>query len=259
MRPDASKGQWELSYYTCVLRFVAGKGHIFEKEKVRSNLAMFKKIGIHWIGLDGVNLLEPMEFDLQEAVHLLKGWFKEFGLKVSSLHYGGPTFASLSTGQDVVRENMVKHVEIFKLWEPGALVIHPVWIMGENNNSGIVQKYDLEVAEHGEKKIFKVIEENLKIMGKQAAKYGIKLAIENLGKAETEHLPLLVKAIDEPNVGYCIDSGHAHCSGLAVPNLIRQAGSRLFETHFHDNRGPDYAGRFWNHQLAGCNHCFKRG
>ena len=246
MRPAASKGQWDLSYEACVFGFVPGKGMTFAKEKVRSDLEIFKKTGVRWICIVGINPLEPlvpMGYNLQEVICMAKEWIEELGLKVSSFHYSSPTFAPLNAGQDSAREILVKNVELFKIWEPKSFVVHPVWIMGENSNPGMSQKFDLEVAEHGEKEVLRVIAGNLKIMGKQAAKYGIKLAIENLGKlggSQKDYAPLFVKMIDEPNVGYCIDSGHAHCSGLAVPNLIRQAGSRLFETHFHDNRGPDY-------------------
>lgn len=39
------------------------------------------------------------------------------------------------------------------------------------------------------------------------------------------------------NLGICVDSGHCHLNGLDVPSVIRTCGSRLCETHFHDNYG----------------------
>ncbi len=37
--------------------------------------------------------------------------------------------------------------------------------------------------------------------------------------------------------GFCLDSGHVHCSGLDVATPIRTAGSHLLTTHLHDNLG----------------------
>ena len=80
-------------------------------------------------------------------------------------------------------------------------------------------------------------------MGKHTAQYGIEIAVENMLPVcqVGEHpakIMRIVELADEPNVGICLDSGHAHCSGHNVAEAVQMAGQKLFETHFHDNIGP---------------------
>lgn len=78
-----------------------------------------------------------------------------------------------------------------------------------------------------------------------AKKAGIGLAIENMVDfrdcrrrfcgGDPEELIDLVDTINDPSVGICIDTGHAHVSGIHVGSFIRMAGSRLKCTHIDDN------------------------
>ncbi len=78
-----------------------------------------------------------------------------------------------------------------------------------------------------------------------AKRAGIGIAIENMvdfgGKrrrycgGDPEELIELVDAINDPDVGMCIDTGHAHVSGIKVGAFIRMAGDRLKATHIDDN------------------------
>lgn len=47
----------------------------------------------------------------------------------------------------------------------------------------------------------------------------------------------IIKEIGRPNLGICLDSGHTHIMGVDVAEAVRQCGSHLVETHFHDNFG----------------------
>ncbi|MFV0416332.1 MAG: sugar phosphate isomerase/epimerase family protein [Chthoniobacterales bacterium] len=47
----------------------------------------------------------------------------------------------------------------------------------------------------------------------------------------------IIKEIGSPNLGICLDSGHTHIAGVDVAEAVRQCGSYLKETHFHDNFG----------------------
>ena len=49
-----------------------------------------------------------------------------------------------------------------------------------------------------------------------------------------------VERLGAPNLGICLDSGHAHASGLDVAQAVRTAGKHLRTLHLHDNfGGPD--------------------
>lgn len=79
-----------------------------------------------------------------------------------------------------------------------------------------------------------------------AKKAGIGIAVENMvdfgGKrrrycgGDPDELIELVDTINDPDVGICIDTGHAHLSGIDVGAFIRLVGKRLKCTHIDDNR-----------------------
>ena len=78
-----------------------------------------------------------------------------------------------------------------------------------------------------------------------AKKLGVGIALENMvdygGRrrrycgGDPEELLDLVDTLADPSVGMCIDTGHAHASGIDVPSFIRAAGARLKCTHINDN------------------------
>ncbi len=86
--------------------------------------------------------------------------------------------------------------------------------------------------------------EILKILCRMAKKRGLFLTVENvvpeyladLG-TEVSGLLAIIKEVGEPNLGICLDSGHAFISGLNLRQEILRCGKHLFETHFHDNIG----------------------
>ena len=82
-----------------------------------------------------------------------------------------------------------------------------------------------ELAVYGEKKQVKVAMENLP--PDIAANYCRTI----------DDLKRILTGAGHPNVGICIDTGHANISGLNPGEMIRDAGELLIETHFNDNFG----------------------
>lgn len=78
-----------------------------------------------------------------------------------------------------------------------------------------------------------------------AKRIGIGIAVENMVDfgnrrrrycgGDPEELIELVDVIGDPAVGICIDTGHAHVSGIHVGSFIRMVGDRLKATHIDDN------------------------
>lgn len=81
-----------------------------------------------------------------------------------------------------------------------------------------------------------------------AAKYGVKLAVENMLSnrltdgtiykrccTTTEELVELVKAIDHPNVGICVDIGHVHYMKEDIYSAVINCREHLIALHVHDN------------------------
>ena len=66
----------------------------------------------------------------------------------------------------------------------------------------------------------------------------IEIALENSGTLKSmEFILELIRSVDLPNLGICVDTGHANLGDLGAPRAIRMAGSRLFTTHLQDNMG----------------------
>lgn len=67
---------------------------------------------------------------------------------------------------------------------------------------------------------------------------GVSITVENqLPPRFTSHEDDLLRLVDGfPNVGFCIDTGHAHIAGRVV-ELTRALADRALITHLHDNSG----------------------
>ncbi len=89
------------------------------------------------------------------------------------------------------------------------------------------------------KKSFACNREYYKRWGDEFARHGVGMAIENLGKSKycacAEELLELIGEIGNPMVQICIDTGHAHLSGINPADLIRKIGPHLKATHIADN------------------------
>jgi sugar phosphate isomerase/epimerase len=82
-----------------------------------------------------------------------------------------------------------------------------------------------------------------------AAPLGVQVALENIPAALStpESIAALVDEVDRPNVGACLDMGHAHLMG-GVPDAVETFADVLVAAHVHDNHGtrddhlPPYEG-----------------
>ena len=71
-----------------------------------------------------------------------------------------------------------------------------------------------------------------------AADKGVAIALENGSTMENmESILRLANSVDAPNIGICVDTGHANLGDLGAPRAIKMAGSLLLTTHLQDNRG----------------------
>ena len=84
-----------------------------------------------------------------------------------------------------------------------------------------------------------------------AASCGITVALENLFDyyhvqkkddpffcfTTAAQMKALLAAIDAPNVGFCLDTGHANIAGQNVPEMLRSFGKDLKCLHLNDNFG----------------------
>lgn len=233
---------FELSYPIGVTNWDGEIITLIQDSSIRAEIDVLRKAGISWIMIAGFQVEEPRAFDIYEGAESCGKLIAENGFKVSSHHCLMSTFAPLRSSQETVRAKMRKNIDFCSLLKTETLVIHPGRIDGKHETvSTIYSGYGKELKAHGVDRILDTVAENFRDMGEYAAKSGIRLALENLGRFEPlgdlEHLPELVRRINLPNVGYCLDSGHAHVFGESVVKWGEIMGDKLFTTHFHDNRG----------------------
>lgn len=84
--------------------------------------------------------------------------------------------------------------------------------------------------------------ETLRWLADEADARGLSIAVENVPRHHpfgyrVDELVAYLASLNLPNVRLCLDSGHAHLSGLDVAETVRQGGEWLLTTHFHDNFG----------------------
>lgn len=71
-----------------------------------------------------------------------------------------------------------------------------------------------------------------------AAKIGLRVAVENVFDEEPEALQMLIEKIDNPDFGFCFDTGHFNLfSRVTMEQWFESLGRRLVEVHLHDNDG----------------------
>ena len=76
------------------------------------------------------------------------------------------------------------------------------------------------------------------------AKGGVtQICLENLtprmGYADANDAKQVLAAVDMPNVGVCLDTGHANISGVSCVEFIRELGPQLKALHIADNLGTN--------------------
>lgn len=132
-------------------------------------------------------------------------------------------------GEEMMRRSILASEILGVKW----MVVHPI-----------------SVTENGTRSIERSFAYNLEYFSrwKEVCKaHHVGMAVENMvgvhGNewADVDFLIKLVDALDDSNVGICLDTGHANISGLDVAECVRKIGPRLHATHINDNyaRGLD--------------------
>jgi sugar phosphate isomerase/epimerase len=71
-----------------------------------------------------------------------------------------------------------------------------------------------------------------------AAKTGLRVAVENVFDEQPDALLLLIEKINDPDFGFCFDTGHLNLfSTVPMERWFEALGRHLVEVHLHDNDG----------------------
>lgn len=128
-------------------------------------------------------------------------------------------------GEEMMRRSVAAAEILGASW----LVVHPLTMCEE--------------AGYSYRKSYRYNKEYFSGWAEKFGEHNINMAIENMamfgGKLRygitPEELLELVEGIALPNVGICVDTGHAHFAGMDVAAFLRAVGDYLHATHIADN------------------------
>lgn len=106
----------------------------------------------------------------------------------------------------------------------------------------VVHPYNLHFAPCEREEKIARFKENLPALREMAARYGCKLALENveiLGSPDDYMFTQeqFIELADELDIPILIDIGHANCGGWDLSEIIRRLKDRIVGYHIHNNDG----------------------
>lgn len=209
-------------------------------ESFLTTLKVLKSLGITEVMISGYGDHEPSAFNVMTETKRVGDILRSMGMKAAQHHGLCSMYAPIGTSQKPAIEMLKHQVDYAVNLNADVAMFHSGWCTEWKKSSNIKQFED-SVEKHGLDTLVEVCADNLRIAGEYAQQRGIKLAIENCDRfepmANIEILPRLLRKTDSPAVGFCLDSGHAHCCCNNLLKWIEVLGDKLFTTHFHDNRG----------------------
>ena len=203
-----------------------------DRRKIMQTLA---EAGVRLVGMDGTGW-DP-DRDRQEIDYFLRD-LDAFGLGVQSMHGIPPLVAraDADTPPDLI-DALLRDLRRVAPFKGKTVVYHACWM-----RDIAPERFDQAIDAAGWLPFVERNAKTLKLMAREAARHGLTVVLENIWHsrraASIAWFIEIVRAAGEPNVGVCLDSGHAHLSGVDVAAQVRAAGKLLRDTHFHDNVGP---------------------
>ena len=172
------------------------------------------------------------------SVATLQQWLAEAGLVLSSVHAPvtesflggrfGPPLSLASTDASArahALDEAERALQIARRIPFRTLVVH----------LGVPRAYQTTPGENNREAARKSVE----ALQRLAAPLGVRLALEVIPNELSRAAALvhfIETAVDAPDVGICLDFGHAHLDGDLV-EAIETVSEHLLATHVHDNRG----------------------
>jgi len=200
-------------------------------------------MGISYIG---PNCFTDWRSDV--AVEQFRRLWQRSGLKVWNYHSPvGLIFADPASG----RENKAladgrRQIDITAAWGAKSVVFHhnsfrdypqgrDTYWLASNDIAAVQNKY-------GIKECNRRFAEMLSNLSGYASKFEITVCVENIilppPPGEGAEILALLEQAGGSHLGYCLDTCHAHASGVDVGTEIRRAKKWLKDTHFSDCLGP---------------------
>lgn len=153
---------------------------------------------------------------------------RDLGFRAVSMH-APSSVGDLSSPDELQREETLiacqKVLDAAMLMGANLVTFHPSSIEGEMSQS---------------EERYLALQETLRDLSGYAEDRDLKIAIENFPcpffGCEPLELYKCIRNLDLPNVGMCLDIGHAFV-GKYLPNILTELGDKVFSVHASDNRG----------------------
>ena len=201
--------------------------------------AGYKYVDMNLCGLSRMGKkIAPMTLDnWEESARYWRKLGDEIGVKFTQSHayfsVDGPVAPGGVPGGEMGEELMRRSVLAAEILGSEYMVTHPFSIV-ENGKVLPEASYEANM-------------EYFTRWGKFWHEHGVGMAIENMpsykGTAtpspftSPEQMIRLVDDLNQPDIGICLDTGHAFLSGYDPAEFVRKIGSRLRATHIADNHG----------------------
>jgi len=210
---------------------------------ISQSLDLMQQCGIDEVMLAGYHVEEESDFDMEAETKRLGAELAERGMRAAQHHGLSATYAPLGTSQEEAVAHLRRCIDFTAGFGARTLVLHTGRVTGRFGDVAAYNElFQSECARHGRRRVLEVCAESLRTAGDYAGEREVLIALENLDRFEPLgnmiELPELVALVDSPAVGYCLDTGHAHCVGSDIIRWIEIMGDKLFTTHVHDNHGP---------------------
>lgn len=184
------------------------EGWTFSRQKIMEALGKLSEVGY-----TDVEYSHIYHLSLDDAIEIGQ-YAREVGMNSWSCHAAGP--GGFNTG-DTVEASI----------EANRHCISISAALGARVNV-------LHMWNHSHEDACRILEE----VCQYAYERNLEIALENNRSFEgMEFILGLARAVDAPNIGICVDTGHANLGDLGAARAIRMAGSLLLTTHLQDNLG----------------------
>jgi len=211
--------------------------HLYHELKLeKAHLAEIAASGFETVELFATR----SHFDYHDAaaIHLLKDWLTETGLELHSVHgpitdifangRGQRTFSTATRDAEARKatlQEMAAAIDIAKVIPFNYLVVHLGVPLAWGNPGPDDNQRDAAIR-------------SIEDIHNLAEAAGVKVALEVMGNALSTSpalIEIIERSFDGPNLGICMDVGHAHILG-DTGDAIETSSEYLATTHIHDNR-----------------------
>ncbi len=210
--------------------------------EISRTIDAMQKAGMNEIMIAAYHVEEPADFDLDAETRRIGRELESRGMKANQHHGYAACLAEPGTSQRQVVENLKRCIDYTANLHADNLVIHLGKLAGHYTSlAEEIRVFGEMMARFGAECVIDQVAENMREAGEYARRNNVFLAMENLDAfhhlSNIKQLPEIIRRADHPNVGGCLDFGHAHCAGVSPVRWIHAFGSKLFTTHIHDNHG----------------------